>query len=130
MVSEQEQMKTIQDKILKCFNPEEISLLLDQLESFGHRSLPCLSEILKISYNRDVIQSTNFCISRVKQQFEWSDSEVTAIKFFILIMTHRVLRPTNQIYLDRGGGIAKDLLLCLSDGAICLVLMGHQPIIL
>jgi hypothetical protein len=74
MVNEQEQMKTLQDKILKSFNHDEISSLLDQLEAFGHRSLPYLSEILKMSYNRDVIQSTNFCISRVKQQFEWSDS--------------------------------------------------------
>ena len=74
MVSEQEQMKTLQDKILNSFNPTEVTALLDQLEAFGHKSLPCLSEILKMSHNSDVIRSTNFCISRVKQQFVWPDS--------------------------------------------------------
>jgi hypothetical protein len=74
MVSEQEQMKTLQDKILDSFNPTEVIALLDELEAFGRKSLPCLSEILKISHNSDVIRSTNFCISRVKQQFVWPDS--------------------------------------------------------
>ena len=74
MASEQEQMKTLQDKILNSFNPTEVTALLDQLEAFGRRSLPCMSEILMMSHNSDVIRSTNFCISRVKQQFVWPDS--------------------------------------------------------
>jgi hypothetical protein len=74
MVSEQEQMKILQDRILNSFNPDEVSALLDQLEAFSHRSLPFMSEILMMSHNSDVIRSTNFCISRIKQQFEWSDS--------------------------------------------------------
>jgi hypothetical protein len=74
MVSEPEQMKTLQDKILDSFNPTEVTALLDELEAFGRKSLPCLSEILKISHNSDVIRSTNFCISRVKEQFVWPDS--------------------------------------------------------
>jgi hypothetical protein len=74
MVSEPEQMKTLQDKILDSFNPTEVTALLDELEAFGRKSLPCLSEILKMSHNSDVIRGTNFCILRVKQQFEWSDS--------------------------------------------------------
>lgn len=74
MVSEQEQLKTLQDRILNSFNLDEVSALLDQLEAFGHRSLPCMSEILLMSRNSDVIRSTNFCISRIKQQFEWPDS--------------------------------------------------------
>jgi hypothetical protein len=74
MVSEPEQMKTLQDKILDSFNPTEVTELLDQLEAFGRRSLPCMSEILMMSHNSDVIRSTNFCISRVKEQFVWPDS--------------------------------------------------------
>jgi hypothetical protein len=54
--------------------PTEVTALLDELAAFGHRSLPCLSEILKMSHNSDVIRSANFCISRVKQQFAWPDS--------------------------------------------------------
>jgi hypothetical protein len=74
MASEQEQMKILQDRILNSFNPDEVSALLDQLEAFGRESLPCMSEILKMSHNSDVIRSTNFCISRVKEQFVWPDS--------------------------------------------------------
>jgi hypothetical protein len=74
MVSEQERLKTLQDRILNSFNLDEVSALLDQLEAFGHRSLPYMSEILTMSHNSDVIRSTNFCISRVKQQFVWPDS--------------------------------------------------------
>ena len=67
-------MKILQDKILTSLNPDEINSLLNQLEAFGHKSLPCMSEILKISYNSEIVRPTNLCISRVKQQFEWSDS--------------------------------------------------------
>ena len=74
MLNEQEQMKILQDKILTSLNPDEINSLLNQLEAFGHKSLPCMSEILKISYNSEIVRPTNLCISRVKQQFEWSDS--------------------------------------------------------
>jgi hypothetical protein len=74
MLNEQEQMKVLQYKILTSLNPNETSVLLDQLEAFGHKSLPCMSEILKLSYNSDIVRPTNLCISRVKQQFEWSDS--------------------------------------------------------
>ena len=74
MLNEQEQMKVLQHKILTSLNPDEISLLLNELEAFGHKSLPCMSEILKLSYNSDIVRPTNLCISRVKQQFEWSDS--------------------------------------------------------
>jgi hypothetical protein len=66
-------MKVLQQKILMSRDPDEISSLLDQLEAFGHKSLPCMSEILRLSYNSDIVRSTNLCISRVKQQFEWSD---------------------------------------------------------
>ena len=74
MLNEQEQMKVLQHKILTSLNPDETSSLLDQLEAFGHKSLPCMSEILRLSYNSDIVRSTNLCISPVKQQFEWSDS--------------------------------------------------------
>ena len=74
MLNEQEQMKILQVKILTSFDPAEINSLLNQLEAFGHKSLPCMSEILKLSYNSDIVRPTNLCISRVKQQFEWSDS--------------------------------------------------------
>jgi hypothetical protein len=74
MLNEQEQMKVLQHKILTSLKPDETSSLLDQLEAFGHKSLPCMSEILRLSYNSDIVRSTNLCISRVKQQFEWSDS--------------------------------------------------------
>jgi hypothetical protein len=74
MVSEQEQMNILQHKILTSHNPDEVNLLLDQLEMFGHTCLPCMFEILMMSHNSDVIRSTNFCISRVKQQFVWPDS--------------------------------------------------------
>ena len=47
---------------------------LDETKEFGHKSLPCMSEILKLSYNSEIVRPTNLCISRVKQQFEWSDS--------------------------------------------------------
>jgi hypothetical protein len=73
MLNEQEQMKILQVKILTSFDPAEINSLLNQLEAFGHKSLPCMSEILKLSYNSDIVRPTNLCISRVKQQFEWSD---------------------------------------------------------
>jgi hypothetical protein len=73
MLNEQEHMKVLQQKILMSRDPDEISSLLDQLEAFGHKSLPCMSEILRLSYNSDIVRSTNLCISRVKQQFEWSD---------------------------------------------------------
>jgi hypothetical protein len=71
MVSEQEQMKTLQDKIL---DSTEVTALLGELEAFGRKSLPYMSEILTMSHNSDVIRSTNFCISRVKQQFVWPDA--------------------------------------------------------
>jgi hypothetical protein len=58
MVSEQEQMKTLQDKIL---DSTEVTALLDELEAFGRKSLPCLSEILKMSHYSDVTRWTNFC---------------------------------------------------------------------
>ena len=74
MLNEQEQMKILQDKILMSLNLDETSSLINQLEAFGHKSLPCMSEILKLSYNSDIVRPTNLCISRVKQQFEWSDS--------------------------------------------------------
>ena len=74
MLNEQEQMKILQHKILTSLNPDEINSLLNQLEAFGHKSLPCMSEILKLSYNSVIVRPTNLCISRVKQQFEWSDS--------------------------------------------------------
>ena len=74
MLNEQEQMKILQDKILTSLNPDEINSLLNQLEAFGHKSLPCMSEILKLSHNSDIVRLTNLCISRIKQQFEWSDS--------------------------------------------------------
>ena len=47
MLNEQEQMKVLQHKILTSLNPNETSVLLDQLEAFGRKSLPCMSEILK-----------------------------------------------------------------------------------
>ena len=47
MLNEQEQMKVLQHKILTSLNPDEISSLLNELEAFGHKSLPCMSEILK-----------------------------------------------------------------------------------
>jgi hypothetical protein len=74
MLNEQEQMKVLQHKILTSLNPDEISSFLNQLEAFGHKSLPCMFEILKLSYNSDIVRPTNLCISRVKQQFEWLDS--------------------------------------------------------
>ena len=67
-------MKILQHKILTSLNPDEISLLLDQLEEFGHKSLPYMSKISSLSRNSDTVRTTNFCISRVKQQFEWLDS--------------------------------------------------------
>jgi hypothetical protein len=73
MLNEQEQMKVLLHKILMSLNPNKTSLLLDQLEAFGRKSLPCMSEILKLSHNSDIARLTNLCISRVKQQFEWSD---------------------------------------------------------
>jgi hypothetical protein len=73
MLNEQEQMKVLQDKILTSLNPDETSSLLNQLEAFGHKSLPYMSEILRLSRNSDIVRSTNFCISQIKQQFEWSD---------------------------------------------------------
>ena len=48
MLNEQEQMKVLQHKILTSLNPDEISSLLNELEAFGHISLPCMSEILKL----------------------------------------------------------------------------------
>ncbi len=74
MLNEQEQMKILQDKILMSLNLDETSSLINQLEAFGHESLPCMSEILKLSHNSDIVRLTNLCISRIKQQFEWSDS--------------------------------------------------------
>jgi hypothetical protein len=74
MLNEQEQMKILQDKILMSLNLDETSSLINQLEAFGHKSLPCMSEILKLSHNSDIVRLTNLCISRIKQQFEWSDS--------------------------------------------------------
>ena len=73
MLNEQEQMKILQDKILMSLNLDETSSLINQLEAFGHKSLPCMSEILKLSHNSDIVRLTNLCISRIKQQFEWSD---------------------------------------------------------
>jgi hypothetical protein len=67
MLNEQDHMKVLQQKILMRSNPDEISSLLDQLEAFGHKSLPCMSEILRLSYNSDIVRSTNLCISQVKQ---------------------------------------------------------------
>ena len=69
MLNEQEQMKILQDKILMSLNLDETRSLINQLEAFGHKSLPCMSEILKLSYNSDIVRPTNLCISRVKQQF-------------------------------------------------------------
>jgi hypothetical protein len=74
MLNEQEQMKILQAKILMSLNLDETSSLINQLEAFGHKSLPCMSEILKLSHNSDIVRLTNLCISRIKQQFEWSDS--------------------------------------------------------
>jgi hypothetical protein len=74
MLNEQEQMKILQDEILMSLNLDETSSLINQLEAFGHKSLPCMSEILKLSHNSDIVRLTNLCISRIKQQFEWSDS--------------------------------------------------------
>lgn len=74
MLNEDEQVRILQAKILASLNAEETSLLLDQLEDFGHKSLPCMFEILKLSRNSDIVRTTNSCISRIKQQFEWSDS--------------------------------------------------------
>ena len=74
MSNEQKQMKILQHKILTSLNLDEIRLLLDQLEMFGHKSLPYMSEILSISRNSDTVRTTNFCISRIKQRFEWLDS--------------------------------------------------------
>lgn len=67
-------MKILQLEILTSLNPDEVSLLLDQLEMFGHKSLPYMSEILSLSRNSDTVRNTNFCISRIKQRFEWLDS--------------------------------------------------------
>ena len=61
-------------KILASPNADETSLLLDLLEDFGHKSLPCMFEILRLSHNNDIVRTTNSCIVRIKQQFEWSDS--------------------------------------------------------
>ena len=36
MVSEQKQIRTLQDRILNSFNPTEVTALLDQLEAFRH----------------------------------------------------------------------------------------------
>ena len=72
LINEQEQMNILQHKILTSHN-FEINSLLDQLEMFGHKCLPCMLEILDMSRNSDVIRSTNFYISRVKQQFKWLD---------------------------------------------------------
>ena len=69
-----EQMKVLQGKILASPNANETSLMLDQLEDFGHKSLPCMFEILRLSHNNDIVRTTNSCIERIKQQFEWSDS--------------------------------------------------------
>lgn len=66
-------MNILQYKILTSHNPDDVNSLLDQLEMFGHRCLPWMLEILEMSHNTDVIRSTNFYISRVKQQFEWQD---------------------------------------------------------
>jgi hypothetical protein len=74
MLNDQEQMNILQHKILMSLNPDETSSLINQLEAFGHKSLPCMSEILKLSHNSDIVRLTNLCISRIKQQFEWSDS--------------------------------------------------------
>jgi len=67
-------MKILQDKILMSLNLDETSSLINELEAFSHKSLPCMSEILKLSHNSDIVRLTNLCISRIKQQFEWSDS--------------------------------------------------------
>jgi len=67
-------MKILQDKILMSLNLDETSSLINQLEAFGHKSLPCMSEILKLSHNSDIVRLTNLCISQIKLQFEWSDS--------------------------------------------------------
>ena len=48
MLNEDEQVRILQAKILASLNAEETSLLLDQLEDFGHKSLPCMFEILKV----------------------------------------------------------------------------------
>ena len=74
MLTEEEQMKVLQGKILASPNADETSLLLHQLEDFGHKSLPCMFEILSLSHNSDIVRTTNSCIERIKQQFEWSDS--------------------------------------------------------
>jgi hypothetical protein len=74
MLTEEEQMKVLQDKILASPNADETSVLLDQLEDFGHKSSPRIFEISRLSHNSDIVRTTNSCIVRIKQQFEWSDS--------------------------------------------------------
>ena len=74
MLTEEEQMKVLQDKILASPNADETSVLLDQLEDFGHKSLPCMFEILRLCHNSDIVRTADSCIVRIKQQFEWSDS--------------------------------------------------------
>jgi hypothetical protein len=66
-------MSILQHKILMSLNPDEINLLLDQLEAFGHRSLSCMSAILSLSNNSDTVRAANSSISRIKEQFEWLD---------------------------------------------------------
>jgi hypothetical protein len=74
MSNEQEQMRILKLRILTSLNLDGISSLLDQLEMFGHKSLPYMSEILSLSRNSDTVRTTNFCISRIKQRFERLDS--------------------------------------------------------
>jgi hypothetical protein len=67
MKSQEPNLIPLQLKILTSLNPDEISLLLDQFEMFGHKSLPYMYEILSLSHNSDTVRTTNFCISKIKQ---------------------------------------------------------------